>query len=161
MSGGFQWLALVAALLAIVIVAEAWLGHYRSGFPLRVQHVPLVIGGILAIASVAVAAAPANAWVHGGLRVTAWIAIPIGVVGVGYHHWFGVIEKAGGYRFLLHYLMYGAPQLAPLAPRRSAFWRSSPNVDWRAAPRWEASTSGACCTERWRSRSSARFSSLR
>jgi hypothetical protein len=36
MSGGFQWLAVVAALLAIVIVAEAWLGHYRSGFPLRV-----------------------------------------------------------------------------------------------------------------------------
>ena len=115
MSRGFQWLAVVAALLAIAIVAEAWLGHYRSGFPLRVQYVPLVSGGILAIASVAVAAAPANAWAHGGLRVAAWITIPIGMVGVGFHHWYGVVEKAGGYRLLLHYLMYGAPHLAPLA----------------------------------------------
>jgi hypothetical protein len=115
MRGGFQWLALVTALLALVIVAEAWLGHYRSGFPLRAQYAPLVIGSILAIASVAVAAAPANAWVHAALRLAGWIAIPVGMVGVGYHHWYGMVQKAGGYRLLLHYLMYGAPQLAPLA----------------------------------------------
>ena len=115
MSGGFRWLALVTTLLALLIVAEAWLGHYRSGFPLRAQLVPLVMGGIVAMASMTAAAAPAYPWVHGALRLAGWFAIPIGIVGVGYHHWYGLVEKAGGYRLLLHYLMYGAPPLAPLA----------------------------------------------
>jgi hypothetical protein len=75
----------------------------------------LVVGCILACASVALAVAPANQWMHGGLRLAGWIAIPLGMVGVAYHHWYGIVEKAGGYRLLLHYLMYSAPQLAPLA----------------------------------------------
>ena len=110
-----RWVLLVAALLAILIVAEAWLGHYRSGFPLRVQYVPLLSGGVLALTCVAAAIGPGAAWAQAGLRWTGWIAIATGVVGVGYHHWYGIVEKAGGYRWLLHYLMYGAPQLAPLA----------------------------------------------
>ena len=100
MSGGFRWLALITTLLALLIVAEAWLGHYRSGFPLRAQLVPLVMGGIVAMASLAAAVAPAYPWVHGALRLAGWFAIPIGIVGVGYHHWYGMVEKAGVYRLL-------------------------------------------------------------
>lgn len=113
--GGFQWLAVVTALLALVVIAEAWLGHYRSGFPLRAQYAPLGSGALLVLASAAAVVLPDNRWVHVGLRAAGWIGIVAGMVGVGYHHWYGIVEKAGGYRFLLHYLMYSAPQLAPLA----------------------------------------------
>ena len=113
--GAFQWTALIAALLSLVIIAEAWLGHYRSGFPLRAQYAPIASGGLLALTSVASASAPGAAWAQTGLRAAGWIAIVSGIVGVAYHHWYGIVEKAGGYRWLLHYLMYGAPQLAPLA----------------------------------------------
>jgi hypothetical protein len=113
--GGFHWLAVVTAVLALVIIAEAWLGHYRSGFPLRAQYAPLVSGALLVLAGAAAVVFPDNRWVHVGLRAAGWIGIAAGTVGVGYHHWYGIIEKAGGYRLLLHYLMYSAPQLAPLA----------------------------------------------
>jgi len=113
--GTLQWVLLTVALLALLIVAEAWLGHYRSGFPLRAQYAPLLSGGALTLISVAVVTVPDSASLHGMLQVAGWIAVVTGVVGVGYHHWYGIVEKAGGYRWLLHYLMYGAPQLAPLA----------------------------------------------
>lgn len=111
----FQWVALVAAFLALVIIAEAWLGHYRSGFPLRAQYAPLLSGGLLAVVSVSAVIVPESARLHAALRIAGWIAVATGMIGVGYHHWYGIVEKAGGYRWLLHYLMYGAPQLAPLA----------------------------------------------
>jgi hypothetical protein len=111
----FQWVALVAAVLALLIIAEAWLGHYRSGFPLRAQYAPLLSGGLLAVVSVAAVIMPDSAGLSSTLRIAGWIAVATGMIGVGYHHWYGIVEKAGGYRWLLHYLMYGAPQLAPLA----------------------------------------------
>ena len=111
----FQWVTLVAAFLALLIIAEAWLGHYRSGFPLRAQYAPLLSGGLLTIVSVGAVIVPDSTRLHTALRITGWIAVVTGIIGVGYHHWYGIVEKAGGYRWLLHYLMYGAPQLAPLA----------------------------------------------
>ncbi len=111
----FQWVALIVAALALVIIAEAWLGHYRSGFPLRAQYAPLLSGGLLALVSVAAVIIPDSSRLHAALRIAGWVAVATGVIGVGYHHWYGIVEKAGGYRWLLHYLMYGAPQLAPLA----------------------------------------------
>jgi hypothetical protein len=67
------------------------------------------------LASVAAVVVPSSAAVHIALELAGWVAVVTGVIGVGYHHWYGIVEKAGGYRWLLHYLMYGAPQLAPLA----------------------------------------------
>jgi hypothetical protein len=110
-----QWVAAIVAVLSLLIVAEAWLGHYRSGFPLRAQYVPLVVGALLAATGAIVAVAPAMTWTTAGLRIVGATAVITGLIGVGYHHWFGIVKKAGGYRWLLHYLMYGAPQLAPLA----------------------------------------------
>ncbi|HKG92248.1 MAG TPA: hypothetical protein VKA84_10170 [Gemmatimonadaceae bacterium] len=111
----FQWVALIASALTVLVLAESWIGHYRSGFPLRAQYAPFASGGILIAAALAAVAAPGAAWAHAGLRTSGWLAVATGVVGVGYHHYYGIVEKAGGYRWLLHYLMYGAPQLAPLA----------------------------------------------
>lgn len=110
-----RWIALVAALLTLLVMVESWIGHYRSGFPLRAQYAPLAIGSVLVVASVAAALAPDVVRVQQALRATGWLAVAAGAIGVGYHHHYGIAEKAGGYRWLLHYLMYGAPQLAPLA----------------------------------------------
>ena len=43
----FQWIALVTAALALLLVGEALVGHYRKGFALRAQYVPFVSGGVL------------------------------------------------------------------------------------------------------------------
>jgi hypothetical protein len=110
----FQWTALVVVVLSLAVIAEAWIGHYRSGFPLRAQYVPLLSAGYLAVASVSAVAVPTAETVRTALRVAGWTAIVTGVIGVGYHHWYGIVKKAGAYRFLLHYLRHSAPQLAPL-----------------------------------------------
>lgn len=113
--GAFQWIALITAFLTALTLAEAWIGHYRSAFPLRAQYAPFASGGLLIITTLATVIAPSTTWTHAGLRAAGLLAVVTGVVGVGYHHYYGIAEKAGGYRWLLHYLMYGAPQLAPLA----------------------------------------------
>jgi hypothetical protein len=112
---GFRWVALVAAVLTLVTLAEALTGHYRSGFPLRAQYAPLASGGLLVVAAVAAVALPGSPWVETALRAAGWLSVATGVIGAGYHHYFGIVKKAGGYNWLLHYLMYGAPQLAPFA----------------------------------------------
>jgi hypothetical protein len=112
---GFRWVALVAAVLTLLTLAEALTGHYRSGFPLRAQHAPFASGGLLVVAAVTTIAAPGAPWARMALTAAGWLSIATGVIGVGYHHYYGIAKKAGGYRWLLHYLMYGAPQLAPLA----------------------------------------------
>jgi hypothetical protein len=112
---GFRWIAILAAILTLLTLVEALTGHYRSGFPLRAQQVPFVSGGLLIVAALAAATVPGAPWARTGLTAAGWLAVLTGVIGVGYHHYYGIAEKAGGYKWLLHYLMYGAPQLAPLA----------------------------------------------
>ena len=111
----FQWIALIAAALTLLVVADALAGHYRSGFVFRSQYVPFVSGGLLIIAAVAASISPEAAWTNLALRAAGWLAIIAGAVGFGFHHYYGIAKKPGGYKWLLHYLMYGAPQLAPLA----------------------------------------------
>lgn len=111
----FQWIALIAAALALLLVADALAGHYRSGFVFRSQYAPFIGGGLLIVSAVMAAIAPKADWVSMMLRVTGWLAIVAGVVGFGFHHYYGMAKKPGGYKWLLHYLMYGAPQLAPVA----------------------------------------------
>lgn len=113
--GAFQWVGLIAALLTLLVLIDVWIGHYRSGFPLRAQYAPFASGGLLAGAALSTVIAPAAAWAQEALWSAGWVAVVTGFVGTGYHHYYGIAQKAGGYRWLLHYLMYGAPQLAPLA----------------------------------------------
>lgn len=109
-----QWIGLLTALMTLLLLGDAFAGHYRSGFRSLAQYSPFVSGGLLIIAAVVASAAPGLVWVNVFLNGTAWLAIVTGVVGFGFHHYYGIAKKPGGYRWLLHYLMYGAPPLAPL-----------------------------------------------
>lgn len=111
----FQWIALVAAGLTLLLLADAFAGHYRSGFVFRSQFLPFISGGLLIVSAVIAVGKPELAWSNLALRITSWIAILSGAVGFSFHHYYGIAKKPGGYRWLFHYLMYGAPQLAPLA----------------------------------------------
>jgi hypothetical protein len=99
----------------LLLLADAFAGHYRSGFIFRAQYAPFLSGGLLIVASLAACVAPRVAWANAALRASAWLTVASGIVGFGFHHYYGMAKKPGGYKWLLHYLMYGAPQLAPLA----------------------------------------------
>jgi len=111
----FQWIALLSALMALLLLADALAGHYRSGFAFRVQYAPFISGGLLIIAAVVAVVAPNITWLNTTLRGAGWLAVASGLIGFGFHHYYGIAKKPGCYKWLLHYLMYGAPQLAPLA----------------------------------------------
>jgi hypothetical protein len=111
----FQWIALVVAALTFLILADAFAGHYRSGFRFRSQYAPFVSGGLLVMTALAAGLKPEARWANLVLQVAAWLAIIFGLIGFGFHHYYGIAKKPGGYKWLLHNLMYGAPQLAPLA----------------------------------------------
>ena len=111
----FQWIALATAVMTLLLLADALAGHYRSGFISRSQYAPFISGGLLIITGVAATAAPTNAWLNTAMRGAGWLAVASGLIGFGFHHYYGIAKKPGGYKWLLYYLMYGAPQLAPLA----------------------------------------------
>jgi hypothetical protein len=110
---GAQWLSLCAALFTLVLLTESFLGHYRSGFAVRMQYSPFVVGIVLIAAFAAALVAPELEWPTGLLRILGWTSIGLSVVGVAFHYYYGIIEKPGGHRWLLHHLMYHAPLLAP------------------------------------------------
>jgi hypothetical protein len=111
----FQWIALITAALTLLLLADAFAGHYRSGFVFRSQYAPFISGGLLIASAISAVLKPEAEWTNLALRVAGWLAIVSGVVGFVFHHYYGIVKKPGGYKWLLHYLMYGAPQLAPLA----------------------------------------------
>src|SRR5215218_124373 len=110
----FQSIALITVVMTLLLLGDAWAGHYRSGFVSRAQFTPFVSGGLLLLTLVAVVIAPKSVLLIQMLRVAAWLAIVSGLVGFGFHHYYGIAKKPASYKWLLHYLMYGAPQLAPL-----------------------------------------------
>ena len=111
----FQWIALITAGLTLLLLADAFAGHYRSGFAFRSQYAPFMTGGLVIVTAIAAVLKPEAQWANLSLRVAGWLAVISGVVGFVFHHYYGIVKKPGGYKWLLHYLMYGAPQLAPLA----------------------------------------------
>jgi hypothetical protein len=106
---------MIVVSLTVLILADAFAGHYRSGFVFRSQYVPFITGGLLIVTAILATLKPEAEWANFALWVAAWLAIVSGVVGFAFHHYYGIVKKPGGYKWLLHYLMYGAPQLAPLA----------------------------------------------
>src|SRR5437762_11413382 len=93
----FQWIALIAAALTLLLVADALAGHYRSGFAFRAQYAPFVSGGLLIASAAAAAFVPEAAWANLALRTAGWLAIIVGAVGFGFHHYYGMAKKPGGY----------------------------------------------------------------
>ena len=111
----FQWIALVVVYLTLLIIAEAFVGHYRRGFVSRSQYAPFISGALLIPTVLVTVFVPWLSPANVALQIAAWIAIVFGLVGAGFHHYYGLAKKAGGYKWLLHNLMYGPPPLAPLA----------------------------------------------
>ena len=111
----FQWIALVVASLTCLILVDAFAGHYRSGFVFRSQYAPFLSGGLLVVTALLAGLKPDIRWTSLALNIAGWLTIIFGLVGFGFHHYYGIAKKPGGYKWLLHYLMYGAPPLAPLA----------------------------------------------
>lgn len=111
----YRWLAIEAAVLTVLLFADAFVGHYRSGFFVKAQYAPFVSGALLIAAALLAFVAPDVTWVQPALLVAGWIAVAVGVIGFGFHQYYGIATKPGGYRWLLHHSMYGAPPLAPLA----------------------------------------------
>ena len=113
--GALQWIALLTAVQTALLLADALAGHYRSGFPSRAQYAPFLSGGLLIFSALGAVIAPGAPWSSVALRAAGWLGLVTGVVGAGFHHVHGIARRPGGYRWLLHNLMYGAPPLAPLA----------------------------------------------
>jgi hypothetical protein len=113
--GGYQWLLLLAALQAVLLSADAFIGHYRSGFALRAQYAPFALGALILVSSLAAVIEPAHSGVIRVAVGAGLLGFAGGLVGTVYHHWYGITTKPGGYRWLLHHLMHHAPPLAPLA----------------------------------------------
>jgi len=111
----FQWIALLVALLTVLVLIDAWAGHYRRGFIHRAQYAPFVSGGVLIICTVAAAIAPRTHAIEAALTWAGWLAIAAGLLGFCWHHYYGITAKPGGYRRILNSVMYGAPPLAPLS----------------------------------------------
>lgn len=111
----YRWVAIDTALLTLLLLADAFVGHYRSGFVVKAQYAPFFSGALLIAAALLALFAPEVAWVQHALVAAGWIAVAAGFIGFGFHQYYGVARKPGGYRWLLHHSMYGAPPLAPLA----------------------------------------------
>jgi hypothetical protein len=110
----FQWLAIITAVTTFLLMVDALVGHYRRAFAYRMQYAPAVTGSALAVTALLAAAFPDLPRLNQLLSWAGWLAVATGVVGFGYHFYFGIVTKPGGLKWLLHYLMYGAPILAPL-----------------------------------------------
>lgn len=111
----FQWVVLITALLTLLLLMDAFAGHYRSGFTRRSQYIPFISGGLLIVAAVVGCIVPNAVWSRAALHAAGSLAVVSGALGFAVHHYYGIAKKPGGYKWLLHYLMYGAPPLAPLA----------------------------------------------
>ena len=108
-----RWLGVIVLVLAPTTAWEAFLGHYRSGFSLKAQYAPLVTALILSLAAAASLVFPGRSSLI--LQVAGWTGVVSGLIGTGFHHYYGITEKPGGYRWLLHQVMQHAPPLAPLS----------------------------------------------
>jgi hypothetical protein len=111
----FQWLGLIVTATTMLIAMDAVVGHYRHNFSYRLQLAPLLTAPFLACTSLLTVIFPEGEGVRQALTAGAWLAIFTGIIGFSYHSYYGIFRKPGGIKWLLHYLMYGAPLLLPLA----------------------------------------------
>jgi hypothetical protein len=111
----YQWILLLAAVSTVLVLADAWAGHFRRGFVHLAQYIPFPVGGLLAALAIASAFAPERRGLQVAARLMGEVAFFTGLIGFLLHHYYGVVRRPGGYRLWLHRSMYGAPPLGPLA----------------------------------------------
>lgn len=101
----FQIYAIISAGLTLLILVEAFIGHYKSGFNRLVQYVPFISGGLLIVTIIAVLLFPSFLEANSILIWIGWLSIVTGIIGFGFHHYFGMVKKPGGYKWFLHNLI--------------------------------------------------------
>jgi len=111
---GFRWMLVLVVLQGMLLMPDAFVGHYRSGFTVRLQYAPFMTATFV-ILTAAIAAIIPGTVIAPRIAVIAGVtALASGTIGTVYHHWYGLTTKPGGYRWTLHHLMHHAPPLAPL-----------------------------------------------
>lgn len=112
---GPEWLAIVIICLMPLLLMDVLVAHYRSSFKHPSQYLPFLTGTLLFIAALLVVFMPQNSSVRAALVACGWLNIVSGLLGFVIHQYYGTFTQPGGYRLWLHYAMYAAPILAPLA----------------------------------------------
>src|SRR5438270_12846029 len=93
-----QSIAAMVVILAPMTAWEAYLGHFRSGFPLKAQYAPLITAAVLILAGALTLVAPGRGTML--VQSAGWIGLAAGLIGTGYHHYFDPADKPRGYRGL-------------------------------------------------------------
>jgi hypothetical protein len=106
-----QRLNRAAGLLAVSVLLDSALEHYRGDFKNEVMVTPLVVGG-LALAVSVHGTADKRARAHRARDMTYAIAAVTGLVGTGFHV-YNVLKRPGGLAW--QNVFYGAPLGAPMA----------------------------------------------
>lgn len=117
--GAFQRsLSLVVAGSSLVSAMEVGYEHYRGSYTNPVMYSPVVLSGVLTVASAAAifSRRAAQTW----MRYTAYLTLLDGVVGFGFHIR-GVARKPGGWRMPVTNIVMGPPLFAPLLFGTSAY----------------------------------------
>ena len=117
--GRFQRsLALITAFSALLSGLEVTYEHYIGSYSQRVMYTPVILSGVLCMASVW---AVFNRWAaRRVLPPVSALMIADGVVGFGLHIW-GIRRKPGGWRLPVTNIVMGPPILAPLLLTISGF----------------------------------------
>jgi hypothetical protein len=102
---------LAAALLALSVLADSGIEHYRGSFRNRAMFTPLGVAGLTLAASL-FGAADDRPLRHRGRDGVYALAAAVGIAGLGFHA-YNVAKRPG--RLSWHNLFYGAPVGAPAA----------------------------------------------
>ncbi|MDQ6733769.1 MAG: hypothetical protein M3Z35_06585, partial [Nitrospirota bacterium] len=76
----FQWLALILSATTLLIMVDAFVGHYRHSFSYRLQYGPLIAGPLLAVPALMTAALPRVLWLNQALSLSGWLAVATGFI---------------------------------------------------------------------------------
>jgi hypothetical protein len=102
---------LAAAILALSVLADSGVEHYRGSFRNRVMFVPLGVAALTLMASLA-GVADRRPKRHPGRDAVYGTAAAAGLTGLGFHA-YNILKRPG--RLSWHNLFYGAPAGAPIA----------------------------------------------
>jgi hypothetical protein len=100
-----------AAILALSVLADSSVEHYRGSFRNRAMYTPLAVAGLTLAASL-MGVADRRAERHPGRDAIYAVAAAAGLTGLGFHA-YNVLKRPG--RLSWHNLFYGAPVGAPVA----------------------------------------------
>jgi hypothetical protein len=117
----FQWLALILAATTLLIMVDAFVGHYRHSFSYRLQYGPLIAGPLLALPALMTAALPRALWLNQALSLSGWLAVATGFIGFGLSSLLRHCEEARRGHLAPALPHVRRPPSIPLGPERHGF----------------------------------------